>query len=164
MEFDASPWGGGAVLRKAGHAVEFLALAWDAEVLDFFKAELGNPKWQTTWEFLTLLLALIRWRQHAQGAVLFFLGDNIGALQDAISLKGKGDLMTIAREIAWRKAVYKLSFECAHLPKDMNVTADALSRLAAVPPTRLPSHLSNVPRATGCPWASVWRAWVARAG
>ena len=72
--------------------------------------------------------------------------------------------MTIAMEIAWRKVVYKLSSECAHLPKDMNVTADALSRLAAVPPARLPAPLLNVPRAECCPWASVWRAWVARAG
>ena len=114
------------------------------------------------WEFITLLLALITWRHHAEHGVLFLLGDNIAALQDAISLKGRGQMLLVARELAWRRAKWPLFFDCHHLPKESNVTADALSRLAAVPPSTVPASLLTVPRVAAPPWNAVWLAWVPR--
>ena len=127
-----------------------------------FGAPLGESKWQSLWEFFTLLLALITWRQHAAQSVLFVWGDNIAALQDAISLKGRGHMLTIARELSWRQARWPLHFDVAHLPKDLNVAADALSRLAAVPVSSLPTELLHVPRVPADSWETVWRAWVPR--
>ena len=58
------------------------------------------------------------------------LGDNTGALQNALSLKGKGILLAVAREVSWRKAKYGWNFRVGHLPSEANVIADALSRVA----------------------------------
>ena len=58
------------------------------------------------------------------------LGDNTGALADAISLKGKGSLVAIARELSWRQAKRKWRFMVGHLPAELNRVADALSRVS----------------------------------
>ena len=144
--------------------LEYLAVQWDDEVLNMFHAKLGISKWQSLWEFVTLLLSLIVWRTHASRQVLFVLGDNIAALQDVIALKGRGDMLIIAREVAWRQAKWPLHFECQHLPKEHNLLADALSRLAAIPPCAKPAALSAVPRRACPPWHTVWQAWVPLCG
>ena len=111
-----------------------------------------------------MLLSLIVWKDFAVTTTLFILGDNIAALQDAISLKGKGMMLVIAREIAWRQAKWPLHFDCMHLPKEHNVVADALSRRSAQPPQGLPDCLRSVPRVYAPPWDKVWRAWDAVRG
>ena len=131
-------------------------------MLSMFGAVAGDSRWQSCWEFLTLLLALITWKDKAKDEVLFLLGDNIAALQNALSLRGRGQMLMIAREIAWRQAKWPLFFDCHHLPKESNTTADALSRLAAVPPSTVPASLLTVPRVAAPPWNSVWLAWVPR--
>ena len=163
VEFDASPWGGGAVLRKGSDPVSYFSTVWDDAVLELLEAEAGDSRFQSLWEFVTLLLALITWREYSRKQVLFLLGDNIGALQDAISLRGKGAMNVVAREISWRRAKWPMHFDCAHLPKEHNVDADALSRLAAVPPCAPPLFTLHVRRAELPPWDRVWRAWVPRA-
>ncbi|CAK0872915.1 unnamed protein product, partial [Prorocentrum cordatum] len=120
----------------------------DAEVLDVFGAVLGQAKYQSLWEFLALLLALIIWRRHAEHAVLHVIGGSVAALQDAMQLRGSGDMLVVAREIAWRAVRWPLHFECAHLPKEFNLVADALGRLAAVPPAAFPAQLRGVPRSS----------------
>ncbi|CAK0883768.1 unnamed protein product, partial [Prorocentrum cordatum] len=161
VEFDACPWGGGAALFEGATPVEWFAISWDQEVLDVFGAVLGLAKYQSLWEFITLLLALIIWRCHAEHAVLYVLGDNVAALQDAMQLKGSGDMLVVAREIAWRAARWPLHFECAHLPKEFNLVADSLSRLAAVPPAAFParrggpgfqSETCATPVSAACSW------------
>ena len=56
------------------------------------------------------------------------LGDNIGSLQNALDLKGKGILAAVARELAWRQARMGWQFSTGHVPSEKNVVPDALSR------------------------------------
>jgi hypothetical protein len=65
----------------------------------------------------------------------------MAALQDAIALRGKGaipGMNIIARELAWRKAAFGWEYQVAHLPKELNLIADALSRAASIPPAPQP--------------------------
>ena len=62
---------------------------------------------------------------------LALLGDNIAALQLALSLKGKGALNTISREIAWRRCRHGWHYSVGHLAAEDNSLADALSRTSA---------------------------------
>ena len=164
VEFDASPWGGGAALRRGNTFVAYFEIDWDDQILSLFNAQLGDSRFQSLWEFVTLLLSLIVWREYAASTTLFILGDNISALQDAIKLNGKGLMLVVAREIAWRQAKWPLNFDCMHLPKERNVVADALSRRSAQPPQGLPECLRFTPRVFAPPWGEVWRAWEAGRG
>ena len=131
IEFDASPFGGGAVLKNAdGMIEEFFATVWcddDAACLQVWP---NDPAFQTFWEFATLLLCLLQWGAHFVDESVTIFGDNTAALSGALSLKGKGPLLAVAREIAWRQARRKWKFETAHLPSEHNQVADALSRTA----------------------------------
>ena len=60
-------------------------------------------------------------------------GDKIGALQYTISLKAKGSMLIVAREVAWRRVRHWWRFRCEHLPAESNTIADSLSRLSEVP-------------------------------
>ena len=59
------------------------------------------------------------------------LGDSTAALQVAISLKSAKSLNTISREIAWRRVRHAWHYAVGHLPAELNVAADALSRVFA---------------------------------
>ena len=62
VEFDASVYGGGAVLRDPlGVVREYFATVWQGNEAEHLHVELGLPKHQTFWEFATLLLALLVW-------------------------------------------------------------------------------------------------------
>ena len=54
VEFDASPWGGGALLIDDGVPSEYFVVEWIAEMASTFGAVTGLPEWQTFWEFATL--------------------------------------------------------------------------------------------------------------
>ena len=58
------------------------------------------------------------------------LGDNTGALDNALSLKGRGSMLAVARELSWRQARRRWRFVVGHLPSEHNQVADALSRAA----------------------------------
>ena len=134
VEFDASPWGCGAVLRNRGAPEAHFAIPWtksDAEAID---ARIGEPAGQTTFEYLTLFLVLVVFGTEFRGEGLIILGDNIGALENALNLKGKRALSRISREIAWRRARRGWRYVCGHLPAEQNVTADCLSRLSVPGP------------------------------
>ena len=102
--FDASPWGGGAALREGSKIIEYFFVKWGDKQVRKLKVQVGLPKFQSFWEFLTSLLALIRWGDKFTTSSLALLGDNTSALTDAIDLKGKDEMLAIARELAWRKA------------------------------------------------------------
>ena len=162
VEFDASPWGGGALLAKGDRLCEHFTIEWDDALFQQFGAIRGNPRWQSLWELVTLLLALIVWGDNAVDCCLMVLGDNVSALQDALSLKGKGDMNHVAREISWRAARFRWIYDVQHLPSELNRVADALSRQFAVPPLPLPAEVardSSIPRVPP-PWSAVWLAWV----
>ena len=162
IEFDASPWGGGAVLRSADRCREYFFTTWDEGLFKQFGAACGDPKWQSLWELATLLLSLIIWGEHAVDCVLMIHGDNVAALH-ALSLKGKGDMNAVAREISWRKARFFWEFDVHHIPSEQNHIADALSRLSAVHASAFPSDLvrmqawpGNAPRGQKSGWCG-WR-------
>ncbi|CAK0821592.1 unnamed protein product, partial [Prorocentrum cordatum] len=136
--FDASPWGRGGILWRAAEPVEYFVVTWDSTILALFEAEAGVSRWQLLWGFVTLLVCLLLWGRHAVDHVLTIHGDNVAALQDGLAMKGRGRMLDVAREIAWRKARYNWTFTTAHIPAELNDDADALSRLTAAPPKKLP--------------------------
>ena len=77
-----------------------------------------------------MLLCLLTWGKHFVNESVVLYGDNTAALSGALSLKGKGNLLAVAREIAWAQVKHGWKFETAHLPSEHNQVADALSRIA----------------------------------
>ena len=59
------------------------------------------------------------------------LGDNISALANSLSLKGKGAQAQISRELAWRKVRHAWRYAVGHLPSEGKLLADGLSRTGA---------------------------------
>ena len=130
VEFDASVYGGGAVLKNPqGQVVEYFNVIWTGEEAVHLEILPGDSKHQTFWEFATLLLSLLAWSRRFTEAPITIFGDNIGALSLALSLKGRGHLLAIARELSWRRARRRWLFDVAHLPAEHNNVADALSRV-----------------------------------
>lgn len=161
IEFDVSPWGGGAVLEVAGVLKNWMAVVWETDTLNRFKAVLGDPAHQTLWESLMLLLALMAWAEPQAGLAMRVRGDNVGALTCALRLRGRGQINAVAIELAWRKAIYGWCIVPSHLPSEHNELADALSKLAAVPPSAFPQRLKGVPVTRAPSQDSIlWKAWI----
>ena len=131
-EFDASPWGGAAVLYVNGDLKEWFALEWSN--IAWLHICIGESRHQTFWEFMTLVLAAVQWCPMFHNLLL--CGDNVASLQLALSHKGQGSIAVVARELAWRKARNLWQYAVAHLPAEANKLADRLSRLAdpSLPP------------------------------
>jgi len=131
IEFDASIYGGGAVLRNSEKQVkEYFSVIWcdeDALHLDVVKAD---TRFQSFWEFTTLFLALVTWGDWFVDAPVLIVGDNTAALTDSLSLGGKGVMQAVSREISWRVARRRWKYMVGHLPAEHNLVADALSRQA----------------------------------
>ena len=131
IEFDASIYGGGAVLHDgSGTVKEFFSVVWFGDEASHLRIEPGLTKHQTFWVFSTLLLSLIVWGDRFVTDTVMVVGDNTAALTNALSLDGKGDLRHVARELSWRQARRGWSFIVGHLPSEHNLVADALSRVA----------------------------------
>ena len=114
----------------SGQIDRYFAVVWDGGEATHLGVRTHDPSFQTFWEFSTLLLCLVLWGKHFVDESVVIYGDNTGALSNALNLKGKGILLHVAREVAWRQARRGWRFETAHLPSEYNVVADALSRLA----------------------------------
>ena len=161
VEFDASIYGGGAVLRAPGGDIDqYFTVVWQGNEAPHLNIIPGETRFQTFWEFATLFLALLVWADFFVDTSLAVLGDNTGALTNALQLKGRGPLLAIAREISWRKARRSWAFEVGHLPSEHNSIADALSRIADPKETKgWPSKALAAARAVTPPRLSeVWRA------
>ena len=129
IEFDASIYGGGAVLRNSdGRVVEYFSVIWCGDEARHLDVVVEDTKHQTFWEFSTLLLALVTWGDRFVEESVLVVGDNTAALSNALSLKGKGELLAVARELSWRQARRMWQFTVGHLPSEHNLVADALSR------------------------------------
>ena len=141
--------------------VAWTAFVWEEDTLRRFKAQVGDPSFQSLWEILTLLMCVVLWVVPDATESTQVCGDNIGALADALRMKGKGLMAVVAREFAWRKALMHWRLEFSHLPSELNVRADALSRLYAPEPASFPSDLKGVSQA-GAPTQApeFWRAWL----
>jgi len=59
--FDASPWGGGAVLMVSERPVEYFEVVWTTEHTKPLRAKLGEASSQTTFEYLALYISLRIW-------------------------------------------------------------------------------------------------------
>ena len=139
VEFDASPYGGAALLWENGEVIEWFALSWPD--LPKLAVRTAESRFQTFWEFLTLALAACRWCPMHEN--LLICGDNTASLNLALAGKSKGLNGYVGRELAWRKARFDWKFAVAHLPAEANALADRLSRLSD---PSLP-HLATLPSA-----------------
>ena len=157
LETDASPWGGGAVLKVGGKATQYTAWVWSDADVKHLGVVTGIPKYQTFWEMLCVALSLVTWSPQFTQQTLTVLCDNKSSLQAALDLKGKHCMLAIARELAWRKARYQWSFAVAHLPKEQNTVADALSRLQAPDAAPLPKEVSQAVWRDPTTVASFWK-------
>ena len=89
---------------------------------------------------------------------MLIIGDNIPALQNTLDLKGRGALMAISREIAWRQARFRWRFDVGHLPSEFNKAPDALSRFAAHSPEPWPYEaLEGATESTIPDIKSIWK-------
>jgi hypothetical protein len=132
ISFDASPWGGGGILWQNGKAVSYTHFVWSELTLDILKAKRGDCRGQTAFEFFTLLMVAITFDAVLPKSGALIRGDNLGALNVALTLKTTAHTMNgIARELAWRRIVKGWQYRLKHLPAELNDEADALSRLDA---------------------------------
>ena len=134
---------------------EWFATTWSSEKLSLVGVEPGQPRHRTFFELLTLLLALIQWGDFAaKDAVLTLVGDNTGSLQEALSLKGKGSLNLLSKELACRQAKHQWKFAVGHLATEANKIADALSRLPQGAP--LPDEVARAEQVQPIDIANLW--------
>ena len=121
------------------------------------EVQIGDPAFQSFWEFLTLLLTLVQWGRWFVHEAVTIMGDNTAALQDALDLKGRGAMLAVAHELAWRKARHRWAFVVAHLPSEDNTTADALSRIASPEPAAIPRSVAHATRVRPAPVKNLWK-------
>ena len=155
---DASTTGGGAILMWDLVAFEFFYVVW--EPIAHLRVETGSSKFQTFWEILTMLLALEQWGDNFLHEEVAVLGDNTGALQNVLDLKGRGPMLAVAREIAWRKARRGWEYRLGHLPSERNNVSDALSRLHENPDAYPHVALKDARRVSAPDVMKLWKARV----
>ena len=146
VEYDASPYGGAAILFDKGVLSEWLSLDW--QHIPKLHVKTGESRHQTFRELLTLTLVIIRWCPILDN--ILFCGDSVASLQLAITHKSRVILAVIGRELAWRQAKFGWRYAVAHLPAEANKLADRLSRLSdpTLPPlTHQPAELEGAARA-----------------
>ena len=120
------------------------ALTWCDYSLRVLKAQAGSSDFQTSFEYLTLFMVAETFSEVVSSTGAKIMGDNLGALDDALSLNSTSPGMnSVAREIAWRRIVRRWQYSVKHLPAEFKDEADALSRLQAVPPRVLPVELAQ---------------------
>ena len=73
---------------------------------------------------------MLVWQDRFREGTILIIGDNIPSLQNTLDLKGRGPLLAISREIAWRKARHSWHYSVGHLPPEHNTAPDTLSRQA----------------------------------
>ena len=122
--------------------VGYTHFTWAPLTLEVLRARVGDCRGQTCFEFATLLIVAVAFEDTLTSTGACIMGDNLGALNDALNLKSTVPSMNaVARELAWRRIARRWHYELAHLPKERNDEADALSRLQAVPAREVPMNL-----------------------
>ena len=144
--FDASPWGGGAILFEGRRPTEWMAVEWTEDLCRELRVERGQSAFLSFLEALTALAAVVRWCPAGGRSAVALVGDNVAALTVAVSRRGRGDLGRICRELALVQARHSLTISVGHLATKLNTWADALSRLAAPDRAEVPQDLRSVPR------------------
>ena len=111
-----------------------------------FSAQLGEPKFNTLWELLAILVALGIWVPRLSShSCIQIRSDSHGSLSSLRKLgSGCPHMSLILAEIALDDAVANASLELHHIPGVSNILADCLSRLFASNSKTLPHELSHV--------------------
>ena len=143
---DACPWGMGGVLF-----VRHVPVAWFATPLTHwdlrrFQASRGEPKHNTTWEALALLLAIRLWLPGTH-VLARIRSDSLSALRSMVKLSSSSPALNlIARELALDsvQGLYTIGM-ATHIPGVSNVLPDDLFRLWAPQPHTFPVALRGVP-------------------
>ena len=144
--FDASPWGGGAVLFQGTQPLAIFVADWSTATCQELGTRRGDSAFLTFWEAFVVLACIHVWCCVEGGLrSIAVVGDNMGALAVAVSQRGRGDLGKICREVALRQARWCLQIAVGHVPSEWNTWADALSRLSAPSPAEMPVELSGLP-------------------
>ena len=107
----------------------YFTVRWQTAEASKLGLEVGQSSSQTAFECLALLFAVMLWARPSQATLL--LGDNLGALQECLAVRGRGQQLRIAQQLAVLRARRTLRLWVAHLPNEANTVADALSRLDA---------------------------------
>ena len=105
------------------------------------------------------MLALITWggSYTSPRQTIAVLGDNAAALSNAQRLKGQGPLQAIAREIAWRQAIFRWSYEVGHPLSEHTRAADAVSRLRSPEQSLVPPELTRPTESLPPALAEMWQ-------
>ena len=131
--------GGGGILWINGAPAKFTHFTCGETSFKVLKAVTGSADYQTSFEHLTLFIVVVTFDKILSTTGALIRGDNIGALNDALTLGSTAPGMnSIARELGWRRIISRWQYKLSHLPAERNDEADALSRLKAVPHRRFP--------------------------
>ena len=97
---DACPWGIGGVLYHNKVAKRWFASHLPSELLNKFKASVGDPSFNTLWEAVALLVALRLWLPSTDRRLSTRIkSDNVGALRTLLKLTSPSQAMgVVARE------------------------------------------------------------------
>ena len=106
----------------------FFACTWRPGDFGDREVQVGSSASQTYFETLVLVLAVELWGRSLRPTIL--LGDNLPALQEALSLSGRGIQAELAQALSVLAVSRSLALTVGHLPTEANEAADALSRLA----------------------------------
>ena len=156
--FDAGPWGYGAAESFKGKIVAYAAGVWDEAMLQRFKAQTGDLAIQSLWEHLAELVTLCLWALSDEPFIM--QGDNLGSLNSAQNLGGRGALLAVGREVAWRRAAFRWRPIFAHRPAELNTICDALSRVQSPKRYPVPLDVLHVPQTPAPEVESLWKAWL----
>ena len=143
---DACPWGFAGVKYESFQAVAWFATPLSVEDLRRFRASVGDPAFNTTWEALALLVAMRIWLPGST-VVACVRSDSLSALRSMVKLSSSSPALNlIAREMALDSVMGLYTLDLAtHIPGVSNVLADDLSRLWAPDRHDFPTALVGVP-------------------
>ena len=82
---------------------------------------------------------------------MLIIGDNVLALQNTLDLKGRGPLLAVSREIAWRKVRGRWTYDVGHRPSEHTRVPDTLSRIVAPKPEDWPYEALGTTVEMFCP-------------
>ena len=103
-------------------------------------------------------MSLVLWGDKFNQESLQVVGDNVGALSSALTLKGAGPMMAISRELAWRRARRQWKYVVGHIASESNTIPDALSRQYDPRPATFPSAALAQAVRGACPdIATLWK-------
>ena len=103
-------------------------------------------------------MCCITWTSWIETHPVVIVGDNTGSLQNSLDLKGKGALLSVSRELAWRTTRANWEYDIGHIPTEHNELPDILSRVDAPSPEPWPfALLKGLDRAQPPSVRSIWK-------